>query len=188
MMLRQILLGQRGIARRCLWAALALACVLSPVMAQETGAIPDARAESRAEFERISREIVLSDEKVAKLAADIAILRKDHATITAALIQSAKTEKKLDDDIEQISDRMARQKAQEDVIRRSLWARRDVLAEVLGGLERMGLNPPPAILVTPRDALSSVRSAILLGAVVPGLRHEKSGRMSSILWLQSPAP
>ena len=45
-----------------------------------------------------------------------------------------------------------------------------MLAEVLGALQRMGLNPPPAILVKPEDALSSVRSAILLGAVVPELR------------------
>ena len=36
----------------------------------------------------------------------------------------------------------------------------------------MGLNPPPAILVKPEDALSSVRSAILLGAVVPELREQ----------------
>ena len=165
---------------RCLLAAWALFCILLSASAQETAAIPDAQAESRAEFERISREIVLSDEKVAKLAADIATLRKDHATITAALIQSAKTEKKLDDDIEEISDRLGRQKAQEDVIRRSLWARRNVLAEVLGGLERMGLNPPPAILVTPHDALSSVRSAILLGAVVPGLRHETDLLMADL--------
>jgi septal ring factor EnvC (AmiA/AmiB activator) len=54
----------------------------------------------------------------------------------------------------------------------SLTARRGVLAEVLGALQRMGLNPPPAILVKPEDALSSVRSAILLGAVVPELRAE----------------
>ena len=43
---------------------------------------------------------------------------------------------------------------------------------MLGALQRMGLNPPPAILVKPEDALSSVRSAILLGAVVPELRQE----------------
>ena len=46
------------------------------------------------------------------------------------------------------------------------------LAEVLGALQRMGLNPPPALLVKPEDALSSVRSAILLGAVVPELRQQ----------------
>jgi septal ring factor EnvC (AmiA/AmiB activator) len=47
-----------------------------------------------------------------------------------------------------------------------------VLAEVLAALQRMGLNPPPAILVRPEDALASVRSAILLGAVVPEMRAE----------------
>ena len=63
-------------------------------------------------------------------------------------------------------------KGQEQTIRASLAARRNVLAEVLGALQRMGLNPPPAILVKPEDALSSVRSAILLGAVVPELRQQ----------------
>lgn len=157
---------------RCLTAATLLCCALPLAAAQETGSIPDPAAVSRDEFERVSREIVLSDEKVAKLAADIATLRKDHATITAALIQSAKTERKLNEDIEEISERLAVQRTQEQVIRKSLWERRDVLAEVLGALERMGMNPPPAVLVTPQDALSSVRSAILLGAVVPGLRAE----------------
>jgi septal ring factor EnvC (AmiA/AmiB activator) len=43
---------------------------------------------------------------------------------------------------------------------------------VLAALQRMGLNPPPAILVRPEDALAAVRSAILLGAVVPEIRTE----------------
>jgi septal ring factor EnvC (AmiA/AmiB activator) len=41
---------------------------------------------------------------------------------------------------------------------------------VLAALQRMGHRPPPAILIRPEDALASVRSAILLGAVVPNLR------------------
>lgn len=39
-------------------------------------------------------------------------------------------------------------------------------------MQRMGLNPPPAILVRPDDALASVRSAVLLGAVVPEMRSQ----------------
>src|SRR4029079_11110999 len=45
-----------------------------------------------------------------------------------------------------------------------------ILAEILAALQRMGRRPPPAILVRPEDALTSVRSAILLGAIVPDLR------------------
>lgn len=125
-----------------------------------------------AEYDRITGEIALSQERMAALSAEIAAMRKDQATITAALIQSAKTEKKLSEDIEDIAARLEKLKRQEDEIRVSLAERRGVLAEVLGALQRMGLNPPPAILVRPEDALGSVRSAILLGAVVPELRAE----------------
>ena len=106
------------------------------------------------------------------LAGEIAGIKKDHASITAALIQAAKTERKLGEDIEDITSKLEDLKERQEEIRLSLVARRDVLAEVLGALQRMGLNPPPALLVKPEDALSSVRSAILLGAVVPELREQ----------------
>lgn len=137
--------------------------------AEEASATQEA---SRAEYARLSQEITLSADRVAKLSADIATIRKDQATLTAAMIQSAKTEKKLAADIEDIGTRLAVLRTQESTLQASLEARRGVLAEVLGALQRMGLNPPPAILVKPEDALSSVRSAILLGAVVPELRAQ----------------
>ncbi|CAM5777147.1 murein hydrolase activator EnvC family protein [Mesorhizobium amorphae] len=155
--------------RGCLVAA---ALVLSfSARAENTLETTTGAEESRVEYERISKEITLSAERLSKLAADIATVKKDSASITAALIQSAKTEQKLGQDIEDISGKLGGLKDQEKKLRKSLAARRDVLAEVLGALQRMGLNPPPAILVKPEDALSSVRSAILLGAVVPELRH-----------------
>ena len=136
--------------------------------------------QSRAEYEQVSKEITLSSERLAKLAADIASVRKDYASITAALIQSAMTEQKLGQDIEDIGAKLEGLKAEEKKLRASLAARRDVLAEVLGALQRMGLNPPPAILVKPEDALSSVRSAILLGAVVPELRQQTDRLMADL--------
>ncbi|WP_284277217.1 murein hydrolase activator EnvC family protein [Mesorhizobium huakuii] len=136
--------------------------------------------QSRAEYEQVSKEITLSSERLAKLAADIAAVKKDHASITAALIQSAMTEQKLGQDIEDIGAKLEGLKDQQQKIRASLVARRDVLAEVLGALQRMGLNPPPAILVKPEDALSSVRSAILLGAVVPELRQQTDSLLADL--------
>ncbi|AID33102.2 septal ring factor EnvC (AmiA/AmiB activator) [Mesorhizobium sp. USDA 4775] len=136
--------------------------------------------QSRAEYEQVSKEITLSSERLAKLAADIAAVKKDHASITAALIQSAMTEQKLGQDIEDIGAKLEGLKDRQQKIRASLMARRDVLAEVLGALQRMGLNPPPAILVKPEDALSSVRSAILLGAVVPELRQQTDSLLADL--------
>jgi septal ring factor EnvC (AmiA/AmiB activator) len=157
---------------RCGIAAAALVLSLHAGRAENTLDMAPDPDQSRAEYERVSKEITLSSERLAKLSADIATIKKDHASITAALIQSAMTEQKLGQDIEDIGARLEGLKGQEQKIRASLVARRDVLAEVLGALQRMGLNPPPAILVKPEDALSSVRSAILLGAVVPELRQQ----------------
>lgn len=145
---------------------------LSAVRAQDRLDMAPDPDQSRVEYERVSKEITLSSERLAKLAADMATVKKDHASITAALIQSAMTEQKLGQDIEDIGAKLEGLKGEEQKIRASLAARRDVLAEVLAALQRMGLNPPPAILVKPEDALSSVRSAILLGAVVPELRQQ----------------
>ncbi|MER9304718.1 murein hydrolase activator EnvC [Mesorhizobium sp. M0293] len=157
---------------RCGIAAAVLVLSLHAGQAENTLDMAPDPDQSRAEYERVSKEITLSSERLAKLSADIATIKKDHASITAALIQSAMTEQKLGQDIEDIGARLEGLKGQEQTIRASLAARRDVLAEVLGALQRMGLNPPPAILVKPEDALSSVRSAILLGAVVPELRQQ----------------
>lgn len=57
-------------------------------------------------------------------------------------------------------------------IRHSLEGRRAVLAEVLAAAARLSRRPAPAIMLKPEDALDSVRSAMLLGAVLPGLRDE----------------
>lgn len=168
--------GPRG-ARRLL-AVLALLVSCAPAHAAPENA-PEVDAK-RAEYERVAKEISLSSERLAKLAADIASVRKDYASITAALIQSARTEQKLGQDIDDIGMRLEELKGQDARLRASLAERADILAEVLGALQRMGINPPPAILVRPEDALASVRSAILLGAVVPELRHETEKLMADL--------
>jgi septal ring factor EnvC (AmiA/AmiB activator) len=158
-----------------LCAALLIGAATLAASAQEldaAGEIEARQAEKQTELDNVSREITLSDSRLEALGGEIAGIKKDHASITAALIQAAKTERKLGEDIDDITSKLEDLKERQEEIRLSLVARRDVLAEVLGALQRMGLNPPPALLVKPEDALSSVRSAILLGAVVPELRQQ----------------
>ena len=140
--------------------------------AEASAELESRQAQTRSEYERITSELSLSDARQKTLSDEIARLRKDNVSITSALIQAAKTEKKLSEDVEAMEGRLDDLKGQQGTIRKSLSERREVLAEVLGALQRMGLNPPPAILVRPEDALSSVRSSILLGAVVPELREQ----------------
>lgn len=158
----------------CLLAALAFCAVLAAADANAQTAEELARkqAATASEYEAVSRQITLSRERIGSIEAEIAGLRKDEQTLTAALIQAAKTERKLSQDSAAIEARIGALRLQQQDLKLSLAERRGVLAEVLAALQRMGLNPPPAILVRPEDALASVRSAILLGAVVPEMRVE----------------
>ncbi|NVP54013.1 murein hydrolase activator EnvC family protein [Mycoplana rhizolycopersici] len=189
--------GERRAARRASrlgLVAFALAAVLSaPVFAtaseQEPGttgriaqnsdgeadpaaAIALRRDGTRRELEELSKTITLSQDKVRELEVGIDRLAKDRASLREAIVQSARARQEMEAKILAGEKRLAEMRGEEEAARASLHERRGLLAEVLAALQRMGRNPPPAILVTPDDALGSVRSAILLGAVVPGIRAE----------------
>ena len=143
------------------------------------------RSETRNELMALSDSINLSDEKLAEIQASIDKVNKTSADVRQALIDSAARRKSLQGQVIASEDKIAALKVKEDGVRSVLRSRRSVLAEVLGALERMGRNPPPALLVTPEDALASVRSAILLGAVVPGMRSEADKLVSNLQALAS---
>ncbi len=65
-------------------------------------------------------------------------------------------------------------------IRRSLDGRRATMAEVLAALQRIGQHPPPALLVRPEDALQSVRTALMLGAILPEMRIKAEALASDL--------
>ncbi|MFN7012444.1 MAG: murein hydrolase activator EnvC family protein [Allorhizobium sp.] len=151
----------------------------APVMADDPAAADDAalalrqkRDEVGRELQELARSMRVSDEKAAELEDSIAALAKTSESIKQALIESAARRKDLERKIAAGEKKLAELGVQEDRIRASFKDRRAILAEVLAALQRMGRNPPPALLISPEDALASVRTAILLGAVVPGVRHE----------------
>nr|WP_246701848.1 murein hydrolase activator EnvC [Rhizobium terricola] len=124
------------------------------------------------ELQELSRSMQVSGDKAKELESSIAALAKTSESLKTALIESAARRKDLERKIAEGGRKLADLGLSEDRIRASFRDRRAILAEVLAALQRMGRNPPPALLVTPEDALASVRTAILLGAVVPGIRKE----------------
>lgn len=106
------------------------------------------------------------------LATDIATFTSDRARFQGALIE---TTRKVSDAEGRVADAEARLKtlgSRQDAIKGSLQGRRAVVVEVLAALQRMGRKPPPALLVEPEDVLKAIRTSMLLGAVVPGMRAE----------------
>lgn len=138
------------------------------------------RDQNRQDLQELVDSIGLSEDKARQLEESIAALNQDTARIKEELIASAQRRKDLEAKISDGEDRLAKLSVREDDVKASLRERRGVLAEVLAALQRMGRNPPPALLVSPEDALASVRSAILLGAVVPGIRAETDKLVSAL--------
>ena len=55
-----------------------------------------------------------------------------------------------------------------------------MIGEVLAALQRIGHRPPPALIASPEDALQAVRTAMVLGAVLPEMRHEVEALASDL--------
>lgn len=143
------------------------------------------RAARLAELEAVEGDIALTRERLAELRAEIDALDQDRATLSRTLIETNKRAQELETEIARTERRLGALAQNEEALRASLLERREVLIEVLAALQRIGHRPPPAVLVRPEDALSSVRSAILLGAVVPDLREAADQLASDLRQLQS---
>lgn len=156
-------------------AALAGLLAAVPVWAQDSpapaGAAPD-RPTQKQRIERIDAELRDSTAAQQQLVREIEALKGDRAKLNTALLETAIRVRETEGKLDASEQRLLQLGREEADIRESLEARRKVLAEVLGGLVRLGRRPPPALMVRPDDALQSVRSAMLLGAVLPELKAE----------------
>ncbi|MEO1703016.1 MAG: peptidoglycan DD-metalloendopeptidase family protein [Pseudomonadota bacterium] len=150
---------------------------------QQARSLEDRVGSSRQQLKTVLQERGLADIQIAKLSQEIDQIKKDRASITTALVAAAKSEQKLSNDILTLQEQLEDMALRAAALTTSLWERRALLTEVLAALQRMGLNPPPAILVQPEDALASVRSSILLASVVPKMREQTSILMDDLLEL-----
>jgi septal ring factor EnvC (AmiA/AmiB activator) len=113
-----------------------------------------------------------AQETEARLKREIESIGDDRRKLNQQLTDTAARIRSVEGQVAQTQDRLEPLDQRERALRQSLDGRREVMAEVLAALQRIGRHPPPALMVTAQDALQSVRSAIMLGAVLPELRQE----------------
>lgn len=130
------------------------------------------KAENEEALRRLNDAMIVSTERQAELAQSVAALDTDREALVDQLIGTARSIQNLEDALTDTEQKLLNLVDEEKRIQLSLVERRAILAEVLAALQRMGQNPPPAIVVNASDALQSVRSAILLGSVLPELKSE----------------
>lgn len=105
----------------------------------------------------LQRELVLAGERAQALEADIAETRGHLRGLNAARAVSEAL----------------------------LASRREQLVESLAALQRLDLEPPPALLVNPQDALAAARGAMLLGTLVPELKAVADALSDQIITLDA---
>jgi len=107
-----------------------------------------------------------------KLKAEIAAIGQDRSKLNQELIDIAAKVRNVEGRIADAESRLGDLDTREQAIRGSLQSRRSEIVEVLAALQRAGRRAPPALLVSPEDALQSLRTAIMLGSVVPEMRAQ----------------
>jgi septal ring factor EnvC (AmiA/AmiB activator) len=164
-MIRPPKLAQAFLLASLLAAAPALA--QTPQSAREVEKI-----ERERELEILKSDLQRAEAANAKLKAEVESLKQNRKQLGQTLLQTTQRVRDTEAKLAGAELRFAPLNKQQADLRATLEQKRELLAQVLGALTRMTRNPPPAVLLHPDDALGAVRSAIMLGAVLPELRTE----------------
>jgi septal ring factor EnvC (AmiA/AmiB activator) len=124
-----------------------------------------------------------SADNEASLKREIEEIGADRGKLNQALIDTASRLRDVEAKIAATEDRLKPLDQNERNIRKSLDGRRAVIGEVLAALQRIGHRPPPALISSPEDALQAVRTAMVLGAVLPEMRQAVAALASDLTGL-----
>jgi septal ring factor EnvC (AmiA/AmiB activator) len=159
-------------------AACALALPFGPASAQkltldsaQKPTLDDVKQRDQ-ELDAVRAEQKKALESQKALRDEINAIGEDRRKLNQALIDTAGGIRSVEGRVAAAEARLQQLLDSEGAIRKSLDGRRAVIVEVLAAIQRIGRRPPPALMVKPEDALESVRTAMLLGAVVPEMRAE----------------
>ncbi len=111
-------------------------------------------------------------ENEARLKREIESIGDDRRRFNQQLIDTASRVLAVEERIAQTQARLEPLDEREQALRTSLEQRRGVIAEILAALQRIGRRPPSGLMMRADDALQSVRSAMMLGAVLPEMRQQ----------------
>ncbi len=149
------------------WRALAVMLIVALGAASaETPPLPET------ELGAVEQELTTSAATRQKIQSEVAATLAEQDAISTKLIDLASIIQGQETAVGTIEERILALRKAAIIIRADLAEKQDVMSEVLAGLQRLEQNPPPALVVEPRDVLAALRGAMMFGAIVPELRAE----------------
>lgn len=146
------------------------AAVVLPALAWSQGAVNPDEARKRLEDDKSRLDVTQKRSKEIK--ADLDKIAADRQRINARLLETGKLIHQSEAQLNLIESKVDQLQAQEKQLRTTLEERHGTISGLLAAMQRMGRNPPPVMITRREDALSMVRSAMLLASVFPELRGQ----------------
>jgi murein hydrolase activator len=149
----------------------------SPIMAQpasQSGAAPalEKQADPIEKLEMLQRKLEEDRAKQQEIDARRAKLNQELNDLQGRLVTAAAEQTALERKQSETEARLATLTENERGAEQAFNEKRDKLAGLLAVLQRMGREPPPALLVQPENAANAARSAMVLTTVLPGVRED----------------
>jgi septal ring factor EnvC (AmiA/AmiB activator) len=128
--------------------------------------------EARKRLEADKTRLEANKRRSKELQTDLEKIAAERERINARLVETAKLIQQSEGQLSLIESRLGELEAQERHLRGSLESRHGSIAALLAAMQRMGRNPPPVMVTRREDALTMVRSAMLLASAFPELRGQ----------------
>jgi murein hydrolase activator len=163
----------------CAAALLAAARPCAPLRA-ETPAAPAGpelpaerqKADKQTELRGVEDTIRASEDQRRAIEREVDSIGADKARLMEAMIATTARVQEAERGVATADKRLAGLETHAAALKSSLTSRRGAIAEILAAIQRMGANPPPAILVRSGDMAEAVRAATLLTAMIANLKGE----------------
>lgn len=156
-----------------MWNAVSAAAVIAFLCAGPLARAQKAETTDPLEkLDAIEKQLGSDRRSIESLTDSAAQQAEEQRTLRDKLIQAAATAQARERDLNVVEQRLALFETREASAMRALVDQRGKLSSLLAVLQRMGSEPPPALIVQPNDATAAARSAMLLSAVVPAVQKE----------------
>ena len=138
---------------------------------QKASADADALKQRDEELGSIRADQKKSAETIRKFESDLDAAGEERRKLNQSLIDTASRIRAVEERIAATETRLMPLDDSERDLRASLEGRREAISEILAALQRIGRHPPPAVMVKPDSALEQLRTAMMLGAILPDMRN-----------------
>ncbi|MFQ5625375.1 MAG: murein hydrolase activator EnvC family protein [Methyloligellaceae bacterium] len=156
--------------------AIGIAAAAPLALAQDKVSEEDAKKQLR----KSKRELEAARAREKQISGELEKLARVRAALNKNLIEAAARVQASEARLSKIESRLAALSQQQEQVRGSIAARHATIAKLLAAMQRIGRQPPPALVTRRNDALKMVRSAMLMASVFPELKLQAEGLTSEL--------